>query len=317
VAVLGPTASGKSAVAERLAEEHRAVLLSVDSMQVYRGMDIGTAKPDRDTRSRLTYHMIDLADPRDDYTVAEFQKIGTGHLAELEAEGKTAIIVGGSGLHFGALVDPLEFPPTSAELRAELGAMPTEDLVGELLTADRRAADHVDLANPRRVVRAVEILRLTGTTPSERAAGAAAAAVRSYTPRRPLGAIGLDPGGDIAARVERRFDRMLAEGFVEEVEALADRLGVTASQAVGYRELLGVIRGETDLATARDAAIGATRALARRQRTFFRKDPRIRWLVWDHDPDRRFEAAGAAIEASAKEASAKEASAKEAPTWSS
>jgi len=308
VAVLGPTASGKSAVAERLAEVHGAALVSVDSMQVYRGMDIGTAKPDRETRRRHTYHMIDVVDPADEYTVAEYQSAGTEHLDDLEASGTTAVIVGGSGLHFRALVDPLEFAPTSAELRSVLDATPGEHLTAELTAADANAGDHVDLANLRRVVRAVEVLRLTGETPSDRASTTAAAAVRSYEAVRPLVAIGLDPGPELAERIERRFDRMLTAGLVEEVDSLADRLGITAAQAVGYKELLRVVRGDSPLASARDAAIASTRSLARRQRTYFKRDPRIRWLVWDHDPDRRFAAVRTAIE---------EASAEEASAWNS
>jgi tRNA dimethylallyltransferase len=141
----------------------------------------------------------------------------------------------------------------------------------------------VDLANPRRVLRAVEILRLTEATPSERAGSDEAEAIRSYRPTRPFSAIGVDPGSIIGGRIERRFDEMLSAGLVEEVAGLAPRLGRTARQAVGYRELLSVAAGDGDLEAARAEAIRATASLAKRQRTYFGRDPRIRWISWHHE----------------------------------
>jgi tRNA dimethylallyltransferase len=260
-----------------------AVIVSVDSMQVFVGMDIGTAKPDLATRRRFGYRMIDLADPSDEYTVAEFQKVGTAILDEITAGGRDVVIAGGSGLHFRSLVDPLVFPATDAALRSELEAMTAGALRAELVAADPAAGEAVDLANPRRVLRAVEILRLTGTTPSERASSDAAAAIRSYRPIRPFSAIGIDAGSILGRRIEERFDGMLAAGLVEEVAGLAPRLGRTARQAVGYRELLPVVQGESDLEPARAEAIRATASLAKRQRTYFGRDPRIRWIPWHHE----------------------------------
>ncbi|MEN8234483.1 MAG: tRNA (adenosine(37)-N6)-dimethylallyltransferase MiaA [Actinomycetota bacterium] len=285
IAVVGPTASGKSDLAERIAAEVGAEILSVDSMQVFRGMDIGTAKPEEPTRRRFAYHLVDVADPSEDYTVAQFQKAGVAVLDRAEESGDTIVVAGGSGLHFRSLVDPLEFPPTDDELRAELEAMPIEELRNELLDADPEAGGVVDLANPRRVLRAVEIKRLTGATPSTRAATDDADAVRSYRPARGFVAIGLDPGEMLNERIESRFDRMLEIGLVDEVAALAPRMGRTARQAVGYRELLPVVENGRPLPPARVDAITATSSLAKRQRTFFRRDPRIRWIPWHHDPE--------------------------------
>ena len=217
-------------------------------------------------------------------------------IEELETRGVPPVIVGGSGLHFRALVDPLDFPPTDVALRAELEATDDALLIGELLLADPEAGQYVDLANPRRVLRAVEILRLTGMTPSQRAEHDDARAIRSYEPLIPFRAIGLDPGDRLGARVTARFDAMLAGGLVNEVTELAPILGSTARQAVGYKELLGVVSGEYDVAEGRRRAIQATLALAKRQRTFFRRDPRIRWLPWHDDVHQRVRTAFAAIE---------------------
>jgi len=260
-------------------------------MQVFRGMDIGTAKPNAGTRERYGYHLVDVADPSDEYTVAEFQAAGTKILDRIDSLGGTVVIAGGSGLHFRSLVDPLRFPPTDRDLRTELESTDDEDLREELVGADPRAPDVIDMANPRRVLRAVEIMRLTGETPTSRAASAEAHAVRTYQPQRAFSAIGVDPGFGIRQRIEKRFDAMLDAGLVDEIAALAPALGRTARQAVGYRELLSVVEQEGDLAAARDEAITATASLAKRQRTYFRRDPRIRWIPWHHEADQMLRSA--------------------------
>ncbi len=254
-------------------------------MQVFRGMDIGTAKPDPDTRRRFTYHLVDVADPSDEYTVAEFQAVGTKVLDRIDSSGGAVVIAGGSGLHFRSLVDPLEFPPTDAELRTELESATAEDLREELTGVDPTAAEVIDMANPRRVLRAVEIMRLTGATPTARAVSDQARAVQRYQPLRSFTAIGVDPGPAIRQRIEERFDAMLDDGLVGEVGALAPTLGRTARRAVGYRELLPVIEGDQDLGAAREEAIMATASLVKRQRTYFRRDPRIRWIPWHHEAE--------------------------------
>ncbi len=286
-ALLGPTASGKSSTALLVAERAGAEIVSVDSMQVYRGMDIGTAKPDAEDLARVPHHMIDLANPGDPYSVAQFQQTGRAVLADLAHRDVPALIVGGSGLHFRSLIDPLEFPPSDPDLRREVEALGEEGAVAALLEVDPSAADHVDLANPRRVTRALEIHRLTGATPSVRAALPEAAAVRDYEPLVVFVAGLFDAAEALPVRVEVRFDRMLEQGLLEEVAALADRLGPTASQAVGYKQLLPVTTGHRTLAEGRRRAIDSTRALAGRQRTFFGRDPRPVPLEWHDDVTRR------------------------------
>jgi tRNA dimethylallyltransferase len=260
-------------------------------MQVFRGMDIGTAKPESHTRERFAYHLVDVADPADEYTVAEFQAVGIDVLDRIESSAGTVVIAGGSGLHFRSLVDPLEFPPTDTGLRSRLESLSADDLRKELADADPMATEIVDMANPRRVLRAVEIIRLTGDTPTSRAASAEAQAVRGYQPLRPFTAIGVDPGSQIRHRIEKRFDAMLNAGLVDEIAGLAPTLGRTARQAVGYRELLPVVEEGLDLADARDDAITATASLVKRQRTYFRRDPRIQWIPWHHEPEQMLRSA--------------------------
>ena len=260
-------------------------------MQVFRGMDIGTAKPDAATQLRYGYHLVDVADPLDEYTAAEFQSAGRTILDKAVERGRDVVIAGGSGLHFRSLVDPLDFPPTDDDMRAELERIDVEVLRAELLAADPDAGSIVDLANPRRVLRGVEILRLTGATPTRRAGSIQAEQVRSYGPVRPFTAVGVDPGDLIRGRIETRFDGMLAAGFVDEVVALASQLGRTACQAVGYRQLLDVVERGRSLASAREEAIRSTASLAKRQRTYFRRDPRIRWIPWHHETEQMLEGA--------------------------
>jgi len=283
IAVLGPTAAGKSRFAEALARRIGAEILSVDSMQVFRGMDIGTAKPSPEARSRFSYHMVDVADPSDEYTVARYQQEGRAALDDAAGRHVPVVIAGGSGLHFRSLVDPLDFPPTDPDLRRELEGRTDGELVDELLRIDPAAGEIVDMANPRRVLRAVEIAIVTGANPTERAATETAEAVRDYRPVRVFTGFGVDPGAAIEDRIVRRFDGMLASGLLAEVGSLAPLMGRTARQAVGYREMLRVVEEGAALAAAREEAIRATVALVKRQRTYFRKDPRIRWIPWHHD----------------------------------
>ena len=271
-------------MALQVADRYGGEIVSVDSMQVYRGMDIGTAKASRAMQELVPHHLLDMLEPNCEMSVAEFQREGKRVLDDLEARGVVPVICGGSGLHFRALVDPLEFPARDESIRAELETRTPAEARARLETIDATAGEHVDLANPRRVVRALEIERITGRSPSERAATTVAAAVRAYHPAREFVAIGLDPGAELADRVVGRFDQMLADGLLDEVAGLRARLGRLSVQAVGYKELLPVVDGEQDLAQGRTAAIRATMALAKRQRTFFRRDPRIHWITWDPDP---------------------------------
>lgn len=283
--MLGPTAAGKSEVALELASRLSAPILSVDSMQVYREMDIGTAKPSRAERERVCHYLIDVVDPSEEYTVAEFQREGR---AIIDHSGHdTLLVVGGSGLHFRSLVDPHTFQPHDPALRRQLEEL--EDPASTLNRLDPAAASLVDLANRRRVVRALEIHHLTGLTPSMRYATIEAEKVRRYQPKYRFVAVGLDPGPRLQSRVRARVEAMATAGLVDEVASLRGRLGRTAARAVGYRQLLAHLDGETTLSQAWEEVVKATLALARRQRTFFRRDPRISWLSWDEDPRRRIE----------------------------
>lgn len=252
-----------------------ASILSVDSMQVYRGMDIGTAKPSLQERESVRHHMIDVTEPEDDYSVADFRREARRTLDYQRAD--VVLIVGGSGLHFRSVVDPMTFRPADTRVKRELESIVLDSLVSELLAADPRAGDHIDLANPRRVRRSVESLRLAGPTPSEWAAADGQKRYRAYRSDLEFVGFGIDRP-DIAAAVGGRLAEMRARGLLAEVEQLAPRLGRTASQAVGYRQLLEVIGGGLTPDEGFQAAERATMALVKRQRTFLRRDPRLRWL---------------------------------------
>ncbi len=283
--MLGPTAAGKTETSVRLAEHFQAEIFSVDSMQVYRGMDIGTAKPTMLERRGIPHHLIDVADPGEEFSVARFRRLGRELLAESRAP--VVIVTGGSGLHFRALVDPLSFAPTDPELRSELEATESEALVEELLHFDPSARTIVDLANQRRVVRAVEIYRLTGETPSSRAGTAVAEDVRRYVPEIEFTAVGVDPGSALEERVDTRLARMRASGLIDEVRSLSPVMGRNARNAVGYKEILESLSGTASFDEAFGRAASNTKKLARKQRTWFQRDPRIRWIPWIDDPDQR------------------------------
>ncbi len=261
-------------------------MLSVDSMQVYRGMDIGTAKPSPADRARVTHHMIDIAEPEERYTVARFQKDARQVLREAV---RPVVITGGSGLHFRAVVDPLRFPGEDPALRDAISALPPAVAEAKLLEIDPEAGDHVDLSNPRRVSRALEVAMIEDRGPTARAASPHREAVASYQPELPFAAVGVDPGPLLRERVAARLLGMVAAGLIDEVTALAPRLGPTSAAAVGYRQLVPVVAGERSLEDGLTLAEQATMRLAKRQRTFFRRDPRIRWIDWSDDPDEVYE----------------------------
>lgn len=293
---MGHTAAGKSQIVEAVAERFGAHVLSVDSMQVYRGMDIGTAKPSKAVRAALPHHMVDVVDSSDEYDVVRFQRDSRSVIKDLGPT-ERLIIAGGSGLHFRAIVDPLSFAPTDAAVRAEIEASgDAATRKAALLKADPDAGSHVDLSNDRRVVRALEVWRLTGQTPTERATIPEAEDVRRYTPKIPHLALGVDAADSAHDRVNARFDRMVETGLMAEVESLSTRLSRSASQAVGYKELLAVVRGESSLPEAAEEAKRATRGLVKRQRTYFKRDPRIVWMTWQDDGKRRIDAVAGHIE---------------------
>lgn len=276
--MLGPTASGKSALALELARRHRDVeLLSIDSMQVYRGMDIGTAKPSAADQAEVPHHLIDLVDPAEDFTVAQFQAAFRDALAEVEGRGHRAVLVGGTGLYLQAVIDDLELPGQYPDARAQLEAEPdTAALHARLVELDPAAAARMEPSNRRRVIRALEVTVGSGRPFSSYGPG-----IDAYPPT-PFPLIGLRVDRpELDERIVRRYRAQLDAGFLDEVRALAGRprpLSRTASQALGYRELLEHVQGEVPLDAALDTAIVRTRQFARRQERWFRRDPRIAWV---------------------------------------
>jgi tRNA dimethylallyltransferase len=282
VALLGPTASGKSALALALAQARaEAELVSVDSMAVYRGMDIGTAKPDAADRAAVAYHLLDLVDPDEEFTVQRFQAAAAAALAGIEGRGHRALLVGGTGLYLRAVVDGLEvpgrWPAVAAELETEAERPGGVALLHERLRAlDPVAASRTTATNRRRVVRALEVTIGSGRPFSSFGPGLEAYPPSPFT----LVGIPLDRAA-LDRRIEERFACLLRRGLVEEVRALAGRpggLSRTARQALGYREVLAHVEQGVPLDEAVAEALRRTRAFARRQWAWFRRDPRITWL---------------------------------------
>jgi tRNA dimethylallyltransferase len=277
-ALVGATASGKSELALGLARRDPVwELVSVDSMQVYRGMDIGTAKPTPAERAEVPHHLLDRLDPWEDGTVAWYQREAQAVLADIEARGRRALLVGGTGLYVQAVVDDLDIPGQFPEVRARLEEDPdTAALHRRLHELDAVAADRMEPTNRRRVVRALEVTLGSGRPFSSFGPG-----VNAHPPT-PFCLVGLVRAvDDLDGRIDARYEQQMAAGFLAEVAALqADPRGIsrTAAQALGYKELLAHLVGELSLEEAVDLARRRTRRFARRQRAWFGRDPRITWL---------------------------------------
>jgi tRNA dimethylallyltransferase len=275
LAVVGPTASGKSALALELARAEGDVeLVSADAMQVYRGMDIGTAKPSVAERAEVAHHLIDVAEPSEDFSLARFVELGRAAIADIDGRGRRAVVVGGTGLYVRGLVDELEVPGQFPDVRADLEADPdTEGLHRRLVEVDPLAASRMEPTNRRRVVRALEVTLGAGRPFSSFGPG-----LEAYPPV-PARLIGLQvPLDELDARIAARVDAMLEAGLLDEVRALGSTLSRTARQALGYRELLEHLEDGVPLGAAVDQIVVRTRRFARRQLRWFRRDPRIRWL---------------------------------------
>ena len=275
VAILGPTASGKSAVALEIARRAGDVeLVAVDSMQVYRGMDIGTAKPSAADRAEVPHHLIDLAEPDEDFTVARYQRAYDEAITGILDRGRTPVLVGGTALYLRAVIDGLTIPGRFPEVREQLEAEPdTAALHGRLSSLDPLAASRMEPTNRRRIVRALEVTMGSGRPFSSFGPGLDAhppAAVR-------LLALDVERA-ELDDRIAARFAAMVEAGLVEEVRTLAPRLGRTARQALGYKEVLAHIEHDVPLDAAIDEAVRRTRKFARRQLAWFRRDPRIEWV---------------------------------------
>ena len=281
VALVGPTASGKSSLAMAMARRRDGIeLITVDSMQVYRGMDIGTAKPTAAEQQEVVHHLLDVCDPDDDYTVARFQRDCLAALADIEGRGKRAILVGGTGLYLQAITDDLEIPARFPEVRAELETEPdTTVLFARLEGLDPLAASRMEPTNRRRVVRALEVAIGSGRPFSSFGPG-----LEEY-PASPFPIVGLAMERDVLDhRIAQRYELQMAEGFLAEVQALLARpagLGRTARQALGYAELLDHLENGTPIDEALETAVTRTRRFARRQQRWFGRDPRINWIATD------------------------------------
>jgi len=267
-------------------------IVSVDSMLVYRGLDVGTAKPTRSDQAAVRHHLIDVADPSEDWSVARFQAAARAAVADIEARGLRALLVGGTGLYVRAVIDDLRFPGEDLAVRARLEAEAAEPgglarLYDDLVARDPVAATRVEPANVRRIVRALEVMEITGQPFSASGVGLDHHGATVF-PVRMLG-IWL-PGAVLHARIGARVDRMYADGLLDEVAALTATgrppLSRTAAQAIGYREALAVVEGaEPSVDTARAATALRTRQFARRQIRWFRRDPRVLWWGTATNPD--------------------------------
>ncbi len=279
VALVGPTASGKSSLAHRVALELGDVeILSVDAMTVYREMDIGTAKATPAERAEVPYHLLDLVDPDEEFSVAQFQRAARDALGAVASRAHLALYVGGTGLYGRAVLDDLEIPGRYPRVRAGLEARAGDlaALYAELRALDPVAASRTEPTNERRVLRALEVTIGAGRPFSSFGAG-----LRTYPPSRVV-QVGLRVAPEeLDRRIEARFHAWLVGGLVEEVAALAARpggLSRTARQAVGYRELLAHFEDGAPFGPCVVEAIAASRRLARRQRRWFERDPRVEWF---------------------------------------
>ncbi len=286
VAVVGATAAGKSGLSLDLAEALDGEVVNTDAMQLYRGMDIGTAKLSVAERRGVPHHLLDVLEVTEPASVAEFQGQARAVIAEVRGRGRTPVLVGGSALYTRAVLDEFAFPGTDPEVRArledELAEVGSAVLHRRLAEVDPDAAANILVENGRRVVRALEVVEITG-----RPFSATLPTLTYVEPRTVQVGVDIDRP-TLDARIEQRVDQMFADGLVAEVEALLGlglARGRTASRAIGYPEVMAHLAGELTLDQARERTVVATRRFARRQDAWFRKDPRITWVRYD-DPDR-------------------------------
>lgn len=283
--IVGATATGKSELSLQLAERLDGEIVNADSMQLYRGMDIGTAKLSMQDRRGIPHHLIDILDVTEDASVAQYQSWARGKIDELLSSGKSVVVVGGTGLYVKAILDELNFPDTNPEVRAKL-AEEADRIGGEAMhqrlgKLDPAAAAAIPKENVRRVVRALEVIEITGKpfTANLPRAGA------SYYPDAWQFGLVMNRE-DLKERIDRRVDQMWREGLVSEVRSLVEKglnSGKTARAALGYSQILDYLAEKTSEEQAREETKRATRAYARRQETWFSRDGRIKWLKGDTD----------------------------------
>ena len=278
ILLAGPTASGKSAVALAIATRLGGEIVSVDSMQVYRGLDLGTAKPTAEEQAQVPHHLVDVAGLTEPFDAAKFVQLASAAVAAIQAKGRVPVLCGGTGLYFNVWLNGLgDAPPPDPNLRAELEALPLPALLDELARRDLATFDEIDLQNRRRVVRAVEVIRLTGRPFSEQRAAwperAPALAGRSFGLLRER--------ADLVRRIDCRVDAMFRDGLIEETRRLLG-LGLeqnrTAMQAIGYRQVVEHLRGERSRLETIELVKVRTRQFAKRQLTWFRGQLDLDWL---------------------------------------
>ncbi len=276
----GPTAVGKSAIALALAERLGAEIISVDSMQVYRGMDIGTAKPSPAERARVPHHLLDVADVTETFDVTQFVSLARLAVAEIHRRGRVVLFCGGTGFYFKALLQGVgQSVPANLELRAELRRTCLTDLLRELAERDPMAYERIDRQNPRRVIRAVEVIRLTGKPISQQRADWSAASTHGE-PALPFFGLARSTA-ELTARINARVDEMFRCGLVAETEQLLRRgleQNPIALQALGYRQVTEHLHGERSLPETVQLVKIRTRQFAKRQMTWFRRQLRLEWL---------------------------------------
>lgn len=280
VAIVGPTASGKSELAVAVAHRLSGEVVNTDSMQLYIGMDIGTAKLPESEREGVPHHLLDVWPVTYTATLAEFQQLALNAMADIRKRAKRAILVGGSGMYIQAVVDRWKIPGTDpavrTQLEAELHAEGAQHLHDRLTAVDPQAAAAILPSNGRRLVRALEVVALEGTFAARLPQPAAASDVVL---------VGLEvPRDELDVRITDRVDRMWEKGLVAEVRSLVDAglsRGVTARRALGYAQVLRMLAGECTEEEARLDTVAATRRFARKQQSWFRRDPRVQWLRYD------------------------------------
>jgi tRNA dimethylallyltransferase len=275
----GPTAVGKSEIALLLAEKIGGEIISVDSMQVYRGLDIGTAKPSAEERARVPHHLIDVVELTESFDAAQFVKLANEAVADIQSRGRMPIFCGGTGLYFKAFLEGLgEAPPSDEKLRAEIEATPLPELLAELAQKDPVTYEKIDRNNPRRVIRAIEVIRLTGKKFSEQRSEWES---KAQSPKSKVLFGFTRDVTDLRARIDARVDAMFARGLVEETRHLLERGLVqnkTAMQALGYRQVVEHLRGEHTLPQTIDLVKIKTRQFAKRQMTWFRRHGNCEWI---------------------------------------
>jgi tRNA dimethylallyltransferase len=284
ILVAGPTAVGKSQIALQLAERLGGEIISADSMQVYRGLDIGTAKPSPAERARVPHHLIDICDLTESFDAAQFARLAHRAVAEIQSRGHVPILCGGTGLYFKAFLEGVgEAPPADANLRAELEATPLEKLLAELRERDPATFEKIDKKNPRRVIRAVEVIRLTGQPASIQRADWNSR--HSSLVTRHFFCFTRSPD-DLRRRINARVDKMFAQGLLEETRELLEHgleQNKTAMQAIGYRQVVEHLRGERGLAETIELVKTRSRQFAKRQLTWFRAQQNLEWIQLKRD----------------------------------